>query len=392
MSGVEYLVGGPEVSNLPLPAYSDEALSFLSDFSQELLHSTACRAYPDVMSFAFWCRKGNLQKLKSDCAGREKRLGRGLAFHVAPSNVPVNFAFSFAFSLLAGNGNVVRAPSKPFPQIKVICDAIKQVLPRHPEIEKRTAFVRYPVDQEITEAFCALADTRLIWGGDETVRAVRSCPVKPRCVDVVFPDRYSLCVLNGEAVLQADDKAMQKLAEGFYNDTYLMDQNACSSPQLVLWARGSEKAREKFWGAVEKYAAPRYDLQGMTAVDKYTQLCEDAVEHPEVQRVARQGGNLLYRAELSSLPEDAGASLRGRGGYFYEADLAALEELCPIVDEKYQTLTYFGLEPEELRKMVMENHLRGIDRIVPVGKAMDIGVFWDGYDIIGMLSRVIEAE
>ena len=72
--------------------------------------------------------------------------------------------------------------------------------------------------------------------------------------------------------------------------------------------------------------------------------------------------------------------------------MTAPEEMCPVVNEKYQTLTYFGLEPEDLRKMVIGSRLRGIDRIVPVGKAMDIGVVWDGYDIIGMLSRIVQAE
>lgn len=392
MNGVEYMVGGSKVSNLPLVVYSDEALDFLSDLSGKLLHDPQTRAYPDVTAFAFWCRKGNLQKLKEGCADRGSRLGRGLAFHVAPSNVPVNFAFSFAFSLLAGNGNIVRVPSKDFQQVRMICSAIKQILPDYPEIEKRTAFVRYAVDQEITAEFCAMADTRLIWGGDSTVQAVRSCPVKPKCIDLVFADRYSLCVLDGGEVMQTDEKSMQKLAEGFYNDTYLMDQNACSSPQLVLWMNGSPMARERFWSAVEIYTADRYDLQGMTAVDKYTQLCEDAVEHPEVKKVLRQGGNLLYRSELSELPEGIGAELRGRGGYFYEADISALEEICPIVNEKYQTLTYFGVEPERLKKIVIDNRLRGIDRIVPVGKAMDIGVIWDGYDIVRMLSRIVQAE
>lgn len=392
MSGVEYLLGGPEVSNVPLAVYSDEALTFLSDLSGKLLHDPQIQAYPDVTAFAFWCRRGNLQKLKEECGDRGNRLGRGLAFHVAPSNVPVNFAFSFAFSLLAGNGNIVRVPSKNFPQIRLICSAIEQILPVHPEIESRTAFVRYAVDQEITAKFCSMADARLIWGGDSTVQAVRSCPVKPKCVDLVFADRYSFCVLDGKEVLEADDKSLQKLAEGFYNDTYLMDQNACSSPQLVLWMNGSPAARERFWGAVEAYAAGRYDLQGMTAVDKYTQLCEDAVEHPEVERVVRQGGNLLYRSELSQLPENIGAELRGRGGYFYEADISSLEEICRLVNEKYQTLTYFGMEPELLKNMVIDNHLRGIDRIVPVGRAMDIGVYWDGYDIVRMLSRSVQAE
>ena len=42
--------------------------------------------------------------------------------------------------------------------------------------------------------------------------------------------------------------------------------------------------------------------------------------------------------------------------------------------------------------MVIDNRLRGIDRIVPVGRAMDIGIIWDGYDIISMLSRIVQAE
>ena len=392
MNSVEYLAGSSVVSSAPLAAYSDEALAFLSDLSKELLRERHTRAYPDVVSFAFWCRKGNLQKLQASCADWGQRLGRGLAFHVAPSNVPVNFAFSFAFSLLAGNGNIVRVPSKPFPQVQLICGAVSQLLPSHPEIERRTAFVRYPVNQDITANFCATSDVRIIWGGDKTVQTVRSCPVKPKCVDLVFADRYSICVLNGKEIEQTDTRSLQTLVEGFYNDTYLMDQNACSSPQMVLWVNGSMDARERFWGAVTEYVAARYELQGMTAVDKYTQLCEDAVEHPEVKRVVRLGGNLLYRAELSGLPQKAGDSLRGKGGYFYEANLSALEELCPLVNGKYQTLTYFGLEPERLQNMVIENRLSGIDRIVPVGRAMDIDVIWDGYDIIRMLSRIVQAE
>lgn len=42
--------------------------------------------------------------------------GRGVAFHIAPSNVAVNFAFSLAAGLLTGNANIVRLSSKPFPR------------------------------------------------------------------------------------------------------------------------------------------------------------------------------------------------------------------------------------------------------------------------------------
>lgn len=391
MNGVEYLIGSESVDNRPLPAYSDEAIAFLADLSAELLRIPNVRNYPDVVSVAFWCRRANFMRKKESCADAAHRLGRGLAFHVTPGNIPVNFAFSYFFALLAGNASIVRVPSKPFAQIDMICAAMKRVLPQHPEIERRTALVSYPSDSDATAAFCAMADARIIWGGDRTVAEVRKHPAKPHCVDIAFPDRYSICLLDGGAVRDADDAALKKLAESFYNDTYLMDQNACSSPQLVLWQNTDDAAKTRFWDAVMAVTKQKYELQGMTAVDKYTQLCEDAIDHEEVGRVLRQEGNLLYRAQLASLPAEA-TELRGKGGYFYEYDLRSLSELCGVVNEKYQTLTYFGLDPEAVRELVVQNRLRGIDRIVPVGAAMDIDIVWDGYDLVTMLSRVIDVR
>lgn len=392
MNGVKYLVGSAALESRPLPVYSEEAVSFLSDLSAHLLRMPDVRAYPDVVSVAFWCRRANLLKRKEAYGESAHRLGRGLAFHIAPSNIPVNFAFTYFFSLLAGNISIVRVPSKPFPQVSILCGALESVLPRHPEVASRTAFVTYPVNDEITAAFCGMADLRIIWGGDRTIADVRRHPTRPKCLDIVFPDRYSICVLDGGAVLRCDEAACRRLADGFYNDTFLMDQNACSSPQIIFWMNGSTEARERFWGAVLETASQKYDLQGMTAVDKYTHLCEDAIEHSEVVHVFRQGGNLLYRAQLSALPVREKTALRGKGGYFYEYNLNSLNELCQIVDEKYQTLTYFGIDPEEVRNSVIENRMLGIDRIVPVGAAMDIDVIWDGYDLITMLSRTIDVR
>ena len=70
----------------------------------------------------------------------------------------------------------------------------------------------------------------------------------------------------------------------------------------------------------------------------------------------------------------------------------SLEELAEVVDEKYQTLTYFGVDPERVRRLVIDKHLRGIDRIVPVGSAMDIDIVWDGYDLVTLMSRVVDVR
>ena len=79
------------------------------------------------------------------------------------------------------------------------------------------------------------ADARMIWGGDKTIESIRSLKTKPRCVDITFADRYSICIINAEKILSLDEEKLSRLAESFYNDTFLMDQNACSSPQMIYW-------------------------------------------------------------------------------------------------------------------------------------------------------------
>ena len=64
------------------------------------------------MAFGFWCRNTNLQKLKQKYSQKflENKMGIGLLFHIPPSNVISNFAYSLLFGLLSGNTNVVRIP------------------------------------------------------------------------------------------------------------------------------------------------------------------------------------------------------------------------------------------------------------------------------------------
>ncbi len=388
MNSVEYLVGTENIVTTPLHPYGEETMAFCAELSKLLMRSPFSRTYPDLSALAFWCRRANLQKRKEQCPEAEQRLGRGLCFHVAPGNVPINFAFSYLFGVLSGCANIVRVSSKPFPQTEPVCRMLAETLEDFPSLKERTAIVRYPADRSTTETFSAMADARIIWGGDTTIQNIRSMSCAPRCVDICFADRYSVCLIDGDAVLAADKPSLSRLAEGFYHDTYLMDQNACSSPQLILWQNSSPAAKERFWAAVYDCTADQYNLQPAVSADKYAHLFEDIWQGVPVKEIRRHG-NLLYRVVLSSLPKDM-VSLRGKGGYFYEYDLENLFQLTSSVTEKYQTLTYFGMDPENVRQFIVEQRLRGIDRIVPVGKALDIDIMWDGYDIVRMLSRRID--
>jgi len=390
---VTYLVGDKTVSTRPLAPYDALLCEFLNNLSSELRSSKEAKAYPDIMTFAFWCRKANIAKLKADFEDGKARLGLGLVFHITPSNVPVNFAFSFAFGLLAGNANIVRVPSKPFGQIDIICACLNRLFAydKYSQIKAMTAFVKYEQNDEITGKFCANCNARIIWGGDATIRNIRKLPIPERSIEITFSDRYSLCVIDAPSVIKLDETQLARLAENFYNDTYLMDQNACSSPHLIVW-QGEEKemAKERFWTAVYHTAAKKYQIADVSAVDKYTLFCHNAIELNNIS-CFKKHTNYVYRIAIDSLPDNMDA-LRGKCGYFYEYDTDDINNLAHIVNTKYQTLTYFGVDKAQLLDFVVKNHLLGIDRIVPIGKALDIEVIWDGYDIVRSLSRIIDVK
>jgi hypothetical protein len=376
----------------PLPPYDTRVIEFLDAVSARLFSYAEARQHPDVLSFAFWCRRANLHRLAREFDKRQFRLGRGLVFHVAPANVPVNFAFSLAFGLLAGNANMVRISEKSGAQAALLCKAFKEIIdePTFSAISDMVCVLSYPRDDEITRQLSSLVQARILWGGDSTINHLRQIPMPTRCVEVAFADRYSMCVMSALAVHQADEEVINKLAENFYNDAYLLDQSACSSPQLLIWIGDEDQAStaaERFWGSLETLVKRKYSISAIAAMDKLYRLCSTAIRLDR-QLVFRQHGNLIYRLRLQSLSKEMD-QYRGAHGMFFEYFSGSADCLADIVNERYQTLTYFGLNDDVLRKLVQSKGLLGIDRIVPVGRALDIGVQWDGYDLIYTLSRVI---
>ena len=111
----------------PCVPFGNLEINFLDNLSKKLMANNRARNFPDVISFAFWCRKKNIISLKNKLNTSEVRIGLGCIFHITPSNVPLNFAYSFVFGLLTGNSNIVKLPSENFSQTKIICDAILKI-------------------------------------------------------------------------------------------------------------------------------------------------------------------------------------------------------------------------------------------------------------------------
>lgn len=387
------LLGGVERPEaVPWAPFAPEAIDFLEAVSE------AVRACGDrreeLAAFAFWCRRSHLESLKIRHACPQPRLGRGLIFHVAPSNVPAMFAYTYAIGLLAGNANIVRLSTRRGEMEARLCGILKETLDRpcFEAVKARSAFVSYERDDEITGAYLAGCDGRVIWGGDEAVSAIRRLPMPPHAVELCFPDRWSFALLSQAYLSAQKEEELEELACRFYNDTYFMDQNACSSPQMVIWLKdgGEETIRRRWWEAVAKRAGERYSLGPYRAARKYERFCREAMTMtaPSVARLEKFGGNLVYVAGLDALPV-APIELKGGFGLFYESETENLEALLPMLSAKVQTLCCAGLEPGKVAAFLAEHRAKGVDRVVPIGRALEMDTVWDGHDLIGALSRMI---
>lgn len=404
---IKYLVGSEEIilksESIPaLVTFSEEAVNFLADLSKELLTKKGIRQHQDVMSYAYWIRKASLEKERLNTSDVEKRIGRGVAFHIAPSNVPVNFAVSMTSSLLAGNITIIRVSNKEFQEVDIICEAINKILqlPAHKSIKDHLCVIRYDHDDEITAFLSSICDVRIIWGGDRTISDIRRFPIPSRAIEMCFADRYSIAVIDTRHYyeLLSDPEMGEKnkkiIAEKFYTDTYYTDQNACSSPRIVIWVNPDkvnsalEDAKKIFWSSLQNEVDERYDMQAIQAIDKLSNFTELVMKNEGVKLDECIYDNKLYVIDIEK-PDEEVMKYKTGGGFFFQYECDSLNEIIPFLGKECQTLALLGIDKDETVKMVREKGVRGVDRVVDLGDTMGLEFTWDGYKMIEAMSRVI---
>lgn len=392
---VTFLVGNEEIVQglyyiCPKCPFDNSIIDFLDTLSKILMKSREAKAYPDVVTLGFWMRKSAVLTLKErfETHDLDIKIGRGVAFHIAPSNVPVNYAYSLVTGLLTGNANIVRIPTKEFPQVFIINDAIKEALEIYPDMKPYICLVRYGKEQQVNDLFSSIADTRIIWGGDSTIAEIRKSPLAPRAGEITFADRYSLAVIDSEKYLEIDDK--ERFAEKFYNDTFLSDQNACTSPRLVVWIGGKkEEAKELFWKLEHDLVKKKYQLQPIMGINKLTSSYLIAAEKEDI-RIEYSSDNYIVRVNVPKAEPDL-MRLKDNSGYFFEYDCDDILEIRDFCNNTHcQTIGYLG-EKKNIMPL-LKSGIRGVDRVVPIGKTMDFEFIWDGYNLVERLTRTIKVN
>ena len=379
-----------------LPAFDSLNLDFLSALSKKILDHPEIKTYPELVALAYWLRKSNLRTVaadfKNNIADSEMIVPRGLAFHIAPSNVDSIFLYSWTLSLLAGNTNVIRISQNINPQLGSLLDIIKELINDRvwAEIKSRNIIITYPRDNEINTYISSRSDVRVLWGGDETVGSLKILPAKPGTKDILFSDKFSYTAVDALIYISLDDNEKKLLARNFCNDAYWFDQMACSSPRFVLFIgprSECESSSTTFWELLAKELEKKKITDTPEiAVEKLTYMFEtisktDLAAKSALPKSGKPTVLRVKRDEIKRTRESCG------GGFFFECFLNDLEELIPLVNRKDQTLTYFGFFKDKLKLFASKVNGRGIDRIVPIGQALNFSPIWDGYSLLNELTK-----
>jgi hypothetical protein len=282
-------------------------------------------------------------------------------------------------------------PSKFYEQVEIIISAISALSEKDDllSISNRIVLVSYARTSNATKMFSLMCNARVIWGGDETIKNIRESSIPARAFDITFADRYSICIINADKFI--NESHPEKIANGFYNDTYLFDQNACTSPHLVSWIGSNSniiKAKKIFWDSLHALISGKYTIAPVLAIDKVVNFCEQAIQSEKIQLIDRKD-NLLWRIDVKESQVDVD-QFRCNSGYFSECDMSSIFSLSKIINNKYQTLSYYGFSKKELKEFSDQSGMVGIDRIVPIGATMDFSLIWDGHNLINSLSREVE--
>ena len=378
----------------PLKPFDEKIILFFDSFSKRIFATKELNKIPEIAALGFWLRKANVQKMQQEnvqllTSPLYKVSPRGIVFHICPANVDTMFIYSMAVSALMGNKNLLRISTRMnAPQIAALFDLLNKTMEQFPELAAYINIVTYDHNEEINQFFSEKAAVRVIWGGDQTIERFKKIKSAPRTKDIVFPDRISiLCIGSGvfNSLSTADEN---KFATFFYNDAYTFDQKGCSSPQAIFIIGDSEDNRrcvKKLEQLLSSFIEQKYktDIASIAAL-KLNYIVDEAMESNAFKVEGTNFATFIIREKQSSVLKHTCG-----GGLFNVYLIKDVLELKEFIVPKLQTISYFGMTATDLKKMQELSNGEGIDRIVPIGSALDFYYLWDGYNLFDELSKKV---
>ena len=393
--GIDSFIDRLRADERPAAPFDPQNMAFCVGLSRELLGSRDARAHPQLVALGYWLRAASIERARAAYFDNEDAhtilVPRGRVFHVTPANIDTMFVYSWILALLVGNANVVRLSAHVTEGARRLLESVSRVIcgPDFTDLRRRNHLIFTGHDDRISRALSSVADVRVVWGGDATIEHFREFALPARARDVIFPNRHSLAIIDAEAIRAAREEELTILADGFFNDAYWFDQGACSSPRIVMWqtSRGDRAtdARRRFKAAVSGAIRRRsYQAETGAAIEKMVFGYRRAA--------VADGVRYEWDSNEATWVEIPDLAMYDRGncggGLFFEFVSHDLEaDLTTFVRSEDQTAACYGLDEALVRSLARRLNGRGIDRWVPIGRALDFGRVWDGYDLLQEFAR-----
>lgn len=384
------LIKNTKFENSSFP--NKDAMEFVKRFSNSILLDKSSRVFPEIIVLANFFKRKQLFKdiLRELDKGNDfVQIPLGKIFHIAPSNVDTIFLYSSLIALLCGNVCLIRISSNKTTQLDYVIKKLISSLKSFKAMQNKIFVFNYDHDYEITKKISEIVQSRVVWGGDETIKEIRSIPLNPLAREIVFPNRFSFTIIKSESILRSESN-LKSIIKGFYNDTSYFNQQACSSPKLIIWLGSNNnnlKAKKIFWNQYDKYVIKNNvnDDAGMV-MDRFV-----ASSFYAAKDMASKNDNINYPTKLNVIDSSSILIREAHpgNGLFLELEKNDLEGVVGEIREIDQTISHFGLTKKEITSLIMQVTNRGIDRVVPIGNALDFNSIWDGYDLVEQFSRKV---
>lgn len=367
--------------NTRFKPFNEKILKTFEKISKRILSDKKLIEKKDIFTFGFWCRRKNLEILKKRFCKSDKIFGAGLVFHVPPANIPVLPLYSLAFGTLTGNSNLIRIPRKNINYLNQVISLIYEEFKLR-NFHKNNLFISYDRENIISEAISSYSDVRMIWGGDNTIRSFKRFKTKTNCKDLMFGDKYSLAILH---LKNKDKNKIKEITKNFYNDTFIVDQNACSSPSIIFWYKTNKNKISLFWDQLNKLVKSKYRLSFGLSSKRFEYLNDLLMNYSNIS-LQEDKKKIFFRIKINS--NDNLKNFKGFAGIFFEKKINSLKDFNKFLNKKMQTLSFYGLNQNDLIKINKEvSKNKSIDRIVELGRTLEIDFIWDGKNIFKSLTK-----
>jgi hypothetical protein len=391
----------------PMVSFEPVVLDFIKLFSNTLLKENQYKQYPELVALGFWLRTSNLKtKLKEvGCdhlisnEDQNKYNALGCVVHFTPANVDTMFIYSWVASLLLGNINIIRVSSQDSQSKIMLLQLLTTLfeLPTFEPIRQRNVFVTYDKTSNFTNELSALADARLIWGGDESVRLIKQSPCKFNCRDLSFADKYSLSIVNLDAITSTNNSYASLL----WRDTQAYYQQACSSPRILLFigehCPSNLNSVKQVFDKINQLAKDDAEnWKDDTRVNEHLVTIQSLSIQSSIGEHAVIQIDQISAAIVEPITQDTMSEHKGNGLYyvsFAESVEQALDRLVLSGDQiqqsiasKVQTISVFGFTLDDINDAASVKLGHAAFRVQDQGQALDFSFKWDGYNLLESLS------